>query len=285
MTKQISVEHTNSEPVQNSESSIQTPSEKATPAESQFSEPQTTSSPDNDLATREASFGEVWKYAIPLIISQASMSLLGLVDTYFMGKIGPEAQAAVGFGAPSVFGLLSLFFGLFSGLTTFVSQYYGAKRHKDCGKMLWHMLYLAIGLGVICTLVMDPITYRLLVVMGTNAEVFDGTYDYMHIRMLVCPIMFMAFTFLSFLRGIGDMKTPAIVSIITVFINIPLTYIFAFGMGPIPAYGVAGAALGTILSQVVEMMLYGAVGLNRKHAALFGTRQPVNLFRSAPQEA
>lgn len=229
----------------------------------------------DDLSTREASFGEVWKFAIPLIISQASISLLGLVDTYFMGMIGPEAQAAVGFGGPSVFGLLSLFFGLFSGLTTFVSQYYGAKRYKDCGKMLWQMLYLALGIGILCAVFMNPIVYQLLVAMGTNPDIFEGTYDYMRIRMLVCPVMFIAFTFLSFLRGIGDMKTPAIVSIITVLINIPLTYVFAFGYGCIPAYGVAGAAIGTILSQGIEMLLYAGVVLNRKNAAQFGTRHPV----------
>ena len=278
MTTSSSVEHSDSDIAQNSESSREMSTEDVSQCQSTTSEKPATTAANNDLATREASFGEVWRYAIPLIISQASMSLLGLVDTFFMGKIGPEAQAAVGFGGPSVFGLLSLFFGLFSGLTTFVSQYYGAKRHKDCGKMLWHMLYLAIGLGILCTLIMDPIVYHLLVAMGTNAEVFDGTYDYMRIRMYVCPVMFMAFTFLSFLRGIGDMKTPAIVSIITVFINIPLTYVFAFGFGPIPAYGVAGAAIGTILSQVFEMLLYGAVVLNRKNAAQFATRHPVNLF-------
>ncbi|MBQ1265181.1 MAG: MATE family efflux transporter [Proteobacteria bacterium] len=234
---------------------------------------------EDDLSTREASFGEVWKFSIPLIISQASMSLLGLVDTFFMGMIGPEAQSAVGFGGPSVFAILSLFFGLFSGLTTFVSQYFGAKRHKDCGKMLWQMLYLALGIGLLCTLSIAPLVHWLLVVMGTNAEIFDGTYAYMHIRMLVCPIMFTAFTLLSFLRGIGDMKTPAIVSIITVLINIPLTYVFAFGFGPIPAYGVAGAAIGTVISQGIEMLLYASVVFNRKNAEQFGTRKPVLFFR------
>ena len=64
---------------------------------------------EEDLSTREASIGEVWKLALPIIISQASMGLLGLVDTFFMGWIGSGAQAAVGFGTPASFSILSLF--------------------------------------------------------------------------------------------------------------------------------------------------------------------------------
>ena len=230
---------------------------------------------EEDLSTRKASVGEVWKVAIPIIISQASMGLLGLVDTYFMGWIGPDAQAAVGFGTPTTFSILSLFFGLFSGLTTFVGQYFGAKRYSDCGKMLWHTLYLAAVLGIFCAIFINPLIYRLLLAMGTNPEIFDMTYDYLKIRMWVCPIMFISFSLLSFLRGIGDMKTPAVVSCLIVLLNIPLTYVFAFGLGPIPAFGVAGAAIGTVIAQFVEMVAYGIVVFNRQNASKFITRKMV----------
>ncbi len=229
----------------------------------------------DDLSTRHASPREVWKLALPIIISQASMSLLGLGDMFFMGWIGPEAQAAVGFGGPSSFAILSLFFGLFSGLTTFVSQYFGAKRHLDCGKMLWHMMYLAVGIGILCAIFVNPLVHQMLCWMGTNPEVFDYTYDYMKIRMWVCPVMFVSFALLSFLRGIGDMKTPAIVSCITVLANLPLTYIFAFGLGPIPAFGVAGAAIGTVMSQGIEMALYAGAVYKRQNALKYATRKPV----------
>lgn len=230
-------------------------------------------SPERDLSTRHASVREVWKLAWPIIISQASMSLLALVDMYFMGWIGPEAQAAVGFGGPAIFSILSLFFGLFSGLTTFVSQYFGAKRYADCGKMLYHMLYLAVGIGVLCAVFINPFVEFLLVQTGTNPEIFDSAMAYVSVRMWVCPIMFVAFTLISFLRGIGDMKTPAIVSSLIVLANIPLTYIFAFGLGPIPAFGVAGAAIGTVISQGIEVLMYGCVVFGRKNAPKYMTRK------------
>lgn len=225
-----------------------------------------------DLSVRKASMKEVIFLAMPIIISMISMSVLGLVDTFFMGLIGPEAQAAVGFGAPSTFSVLSLFFGMFSGLTTFVSQYFGAKRYSDCGVMLWHVLYLALGFGVLSAIFLNPFLWWLLNVMQVNPEFLQETFDYMKVRMYAAPWVFVSYTLLSFLRGIGDMKTPAYVSLVAIIANVPLTYIFAFGFGPIPAYGVVGAAIGTVISQSIEALLYACAVFGAKNNRMFATR-------------
>ncbi|MBQ9242350.1 MAG: MATE family efflux transporter [Proteobacteria bacterium] len=225
-----------------------------------------------DLSVRKASMKEVIFLAMPIIISMISMSVLGLIDTFFMGLIGPEAQAAVGFGAPSTFSVLSLFFGMFSGLTTFVSQYFGAKRYSECGVMLWHVLYLALGFGVLSAIFLNPFLWWLLNVMQVNPDFLQETFDYMKVRMFAAPWVFVSYTLLSFLRGIGDMKTPAYVSLIAIIANVPLTYIFAFGFGPVPAYGVAGAAIGTVISQGIEAMLYAWAVFGAKNNRMFATR-------------
>ncbi|GEM_PF-964322 len=226
----------------------------------------------NELSTRKASMGEVWRLAFPIIISMASMSLLGLVDTLFMRWVGPEAQAAVGIGSPSVFSICSIFLGMISGLTTFVSQYYGAKRMSECGRILWHVLFMAGIFGILSAFCLSPLVYWLLQLMGTNPDIFDGVYGYMNIRIYACPWTFISYALLSFLRGIGDMKTPALVSFFVVLINIPLTYIFTFGLGPIPAYGIQGAAIGTIIAQAFEMLMYLFTVIGKKNAELFSTR-------------
>lgn len=227
----------------------------------------------NDLSTRKASFGEVWHLAFPIILSMASLSLLGLVDTLFMRWVGPEAQAAVGIGSPNVFAVCSIFLGMISGLTTFVSQFFGAKRQSECGRMLWHVIWIALILGILSAFILPPIVHALLIFMNTNPDIFDGVYNYMRFRIYAAPWAFVSYALISFLRGIGDMKTPAIVSFIVVFINIPLTYVFTFGFGSIPAFGVVGAAIGTIISQAIEMLLYLRVVFGKKNAEQFNTRQ------------
>lgn len=227
----------------------------------------------NDMSTRPARVSEVIKLAAPIILSMVSMSLLGVVDTLFMRWVGSDAQAAIGLGAPLSFSVLSFFFGTLAGVTTFVSQYYGAKRHKESGNLLMHATWVALFFGVFTMFVVVPLVWELLVAMGTNAEIIDGAFSYLRIRLLAAPIVFVSFAYVSFLRGIGDMKTPAIVALIMVLANVPLTYIFTFGLGPIPAYGVAGAAIGTILSQAIELACYMLIVLNRKHHQQYNTRQ------------
>ena len=225
-----------------------------------------------DLSTRQASVGEVFRMALPIILSMLSMSLLGLVDTYFMGWIGPNAQAAVGLGGPSIFSIFSLCFGLISGLTTFVSQYYGAKKYNACGDILWHTIFLAFITGLLSLLLLVPL-WDLLGFIGINPAFIHETYDYVRIRLMAAPYLFVSYALLSYLRGLGDMKTPAIVSAITVSINVPLTYVFTFGLWNIPAFGVAGAAIGTVIAQGVELCLYAFVVFGQKNHRLCQTRQ------------
>lgn len=227
------------------------------------------------LSTRKASIGEVVKLSLPVIVSMGSLSVLGLVDTLFMGWIGPAAQAGVGLGSPIVFNLLAFFFGLWTGLSTFVSQLFGAGKHKKCGKYLWHVLYMAIVAGLFVSFVLTPFIPNILQFMGANPEILEPAAEYIQIRLYASPWVFLMFTCVSFLRGIGDMKTPAIIGIIAVFINIPFTYVLTFGFGPIPAYGVAGAAYGTVIAQVVECLLYFGTVLNSRNAQIFGTRNLV----------
>lgn len=229
-------------------------------------------SSNGDLSKRQASMKEVIRLSAPVILSMISMSLLGLVDTFFMRWVGPAAQAAIGLGAPTTFSISTLFLGTLSGLTTFTAQYYGAKRYHDCGKLLFHITLLAFVFGVITALAITPLAWKLLCVMNVNPEIIHQTFDYMQVRLWAAPIWMTSFALLSFLRGIGNMKIPAIVSLITVLSNVPLTYIFTFGFGPVPAYGVVGAAIGTILSQVIELIIFTAVIYGKTNHSAFHTR-------------
>ena len=168
---------------------------------------------ESDLASRKASMREVLHLAAPIILSMMSMSVLGMVDTLFMRWVGPAAQAAVGIAAPSSFALTAFFLGIISGLTTFVSQYFGAKRHGEIGQMLWHSLYIAIALSILAILIIIPLIRPLLVCMQTNPDILDDTVGYIRVRIASVPWVFVGFALLSYLRGLGNMKTPAIVSI------------------------------------------------------------------------
>ncbi|MCL2326739.1 MAG: MATE family efflux transporter, partial [Proteobacteria bacterium] len=139
-----------------------------------------------------------------------------------------------------------------------------------------HALYLAVMTGVLINFILRPFLPTILDLVNTNPQIVQPVLEYMDVRLMASPWVFVSFGLVSFLRGLGDMKTPAIVSIVIILINVPLTYAFVFGFGPIPAMGVKGAAISTIIAQGIECLMYFAVVLNRKNHAKYKTRRLVH---------
>ncbi|MFA5624523.1 MAG: MATE family efflux transporter [Bradymonadales bacterium] len=225
------------------------------------------------MSSRKITLGEVMRLSYPIIISMASISLMGITDALFMGWIGPREQGAVGLGGPIVFSLLSIFYGTWSGVTTFVAQAVGAKQYKLAGKILWHAIALTIPCLPIVFLGINPLTEFMLDFFGTNPEIMPHAKEYMKIRLFAASYLFAGFVGLSFLRGIADMRSPAIITFIALLANVPLTYVMSFGYGPIKAMGVSGAAYATIIAQGIETLLYFAVIWGPKNAKHYFTRK------------
>ena len=229
---------------------------------------------------KTASLRQVIRLAIPVIVSMSSMAVMGLVDTFFMGMLGSTAQAAVGLGAPLIFSVLSLFLGTWAGLTTFVAQCYGAKEYLKGSQMMWHVFLLAIVCIGIVELCVVPAIPWIFGIAGANPDIIPDALDYTNVRLHGAIFVFSAFILTAFLRGIGDMRTTAIVTCVGVAFNALVTYLFAFGAGPVPAMGVTGAALGTVVAEALETLLYALVVFGRKNNALLETRK-IPRFRMA----
>lgn len=225
----------------------------------------------------KASLKDVLLLSYPIIISMASFSLMGLTDTLFMGWLGPTQQGAVGLGSPLAFSLISLFYGTWTGVSTFVAQAVGAKKNSYASLFMWHAALLTIPCIPVVLFLITPFAEYVLKVVNTNPEVLPQATAYLKIRLYTAPFLFVGSVALSFLRGIGDMKSPAIITFIALLTNVPFTYVLSFGAGPIPAMGVEGAALGSVIAQVVETALYIYVVLRQKNHTLYNTRTIPNL--------
>ena len=97
-------------------------------------------------------FRPVWLLAYPIIVTNMSETLLGVVDTYMVGQLGIIEIGAVGLGASFAWLFYLPLGGLAIGINTFVAQSYGAGKLKDCGYMTWQGLYIALISGVIILL-------------------------------------------------------------------------------------------------------------------------------------
>lgn len=218
-------------------------------------------------------FGEVWRLAYPIVITMASASLMGVVDTLFMGRVGTPQQGAVGLGAVVSWTCMSLFNGTITSTNTFVAQFYGAKNYGEIGRVVWQAFYFALAGYAVVAAGLIPHTDALLGAVGSSAEVTGYAVAYMDIRLGGAVFVFVNFCLVGFLRGVGDTRTPMKVVLGTNVLNVALTWALVFGELGLPALGVRGAAAGTVASQAVATVIYLILFFRRTYTR-YGSRGP-----------
>lgn len=212
---------------------------------------------------------QVLAMAAPLIVSFISFSLMSVVDSLIMGRVGTPEQGAVGLGALLAFGVAAIFTGTLTVINTFVAQDFGAGRASDTARHVHAGLILA-PLFSIAIWSLLPVLPGLVRLMGTSADVAPLVRLYLSIRLLGAPFLFANFAITSFLRGLGDMRTPMFVTLIANVLNAVFSIPLVFGWFGLPALGIAGAALGSVLAMVCETAMYLAIffgpALHRQYA-------------------
>ncbi|MDJ0848492.1 MAG: MATE family efflux transporter [Myxococcota bacterium] len=194
------------------------------------------------------SLREVWILAYPVVLTQLSATLMGVIDSAMVGRLGPAELAAVGFGSIWLWTLFSLFYGTASAVQTFVAQYDGAGEAERCGAWAWRGFWVVVPAAALAAAILLPSLDGLLARLGTSAELQRLAADYASAR-LPGEVGFAAWmVFNSFFRGIGDTRTPMVVTICVNVLNAALDYGLIFGAFGLPAMGVTGAATATAIA-------------------------------------
>ena len=161
------------------------------------------------------------------------------------------ASAAVSVCFPLIFILLAFGFGLSIAASIFVAQYAGARKHA----MVNHVSAQTLLMIVVVSLVLSCAGYisspYVLHLIGVGEDIFTDTNRYLQISYIGMIFSYGFVVFQSILRGIGEVRYPLYVITLTVLLNAVLDPLFIFGWGPVPGYGVAGAAYSTIATQFI----------------------------------
>ncbi|MFC3852593.1 MATE family efflux transporter [Salinispirillum marinum] len=207
-----------------------------------------------NLLSRRPLVREVWGLAIPVAIQSALVSALGMADVLMVSHLGSEAVAAVGLGSKINFVFILLMAALGTGCSILVAQYWGAGRQDR----VRHTLALSILAG---TLFMLPLTLLVilnadqLIMLGTdNSQVIMQGSSYLTITAFTLWLTQIVIIYEAALRATGDSKTPLYYATFTIGLNIILNvWLINGGLG-VPAMGVAGAALATLLARMAQVM-------------------------------
>lgn len=205
--------------------------------------------------------------AFPILVQSLLNNSLSFVDTLMIGQLGETAIAAVAL-ANQVFFLISLlFFGVASGTSIFLSQYWGAKDTRYIQKIMALSITFVAFFASIFALLSLFIPEAIMHIFTREAEVVSGGVSYQ--KIVAVSYIFGAITqiFSTALRVTGHAKTPLKIALLALSLNAIGNYFLIFGIGPFPVMGIAGAALATTLSRLVEVVLLFIV-VYRKHPHL-----------------
>lgn len=195
-------------------------------------------------------FRLVWKIAWPIILTNMLHVLVGIVDFKMVGTLGIESIAAVGMSRQVMMFLMIIMIAISGGSSVLVAHAYGAKDQQKVSRtasrsvtfMVLTAIFIITPTGLLLS---EPI----LIMLGAKTQVINLGYSYLRILFWGSVFHMLNFITTGILLGVGKTKVSLNLLIITNSLNIVFNYIFIFGVGPFPAMGVAGAALGTALAR------------------------------------
>lgn len=189
--------------------------------------------------------------SIPVMLSLMVEPLAGVVDTAFVERLGAEQAAALGAATAVLSSLLWVFNFLGIGTQTQVAQSWGADEIASERQAVSLALVVALALGSVVGGVVWLASDALAAWMSPDALVREATAVYLRIRALGAPGALVLLAGFGALRGRTNMATPLRIAIGASAVNVVLDAILIFGVGPIPALGIAGAAWATVASQIL----------------------------------
>ncbi len=193
--------------------------------------------------------------AVPIVMANILQSGYQITDAFWVGRLGGAAVAAVSLSFPVMFLMFAIGGGLSIAGSTLIAQYVGARNDR----MVGHVAGQTLLMVVLVSLILGTIGYftapSLLRLMGVAPDVYPGALGFMRVSFVGLVFNFTFFVFQAIMRGIGRATLPVYIVAGTVCLNFALDPLLIFGWGPIPGYGVMGAALATLGTQSIAAIL------------------------------
>lgn len=204
----------------------------------------------------------VMAIVMPIIVQNAITNFVSLLDNIMVGQVGTEQMSGVAIANQLLFVFNMCVFGGVAGAGIFAAQFYGAGNHEGVRDCFRYKIFLCIGLVVIAMIVLLSSGEALILKYlndASNTGKVDVTLqyglDYMHIMLWGLVPFAITQAYAGTLRETGETALPMRAGIIAVFVNLVFNYILIYGHLGAPAMGVKGAALATVISRFVELII------------------------------
>jgi putative MATE family efflux protein len=204
-------------------------------------------------------FNKMLKIALPVMLQNFIASLLNMIDTVMVGRLGETEIAAVGIANQYFFFYMMFLIGLCAGCSVFISQFWGKRDVKNIKRIL--------GIGLVSTIIISFVFMilgflnpgKVIALFNNDPMVIDLGAKYLRIVLVSYLFIGITFVYNFSLRSIGKATLPMLISAVALICNVFLNYVLIFGNFGAPALGVEGAALATVIARALEMSILVAV--------------------------
>ena len=203
--------------------------------------------------------GTLLRLTMPMIVAMGAMMGFNIVDTFFIGQLGTEQLAAMGFTIAVVMAVNSINMGIGVGTTAVVSRVIGQGNQDEARRLTMDAVLLGIVVSLVIVVLGMLTIEPLFVAMGAEGRVLEYVREYMVIWYAGLPLLVMPQIGNSGIRATGDTKTPAKIMITAMLFNAVLDPLYMFGIGPFPELGLQGAAYATVTTYGVALVLSAMV--------------------------
>jgi MATE family multidrug resistance protein len=203
--------------------------------------------------------------ALPMVVSQASDSIMMFVDRVFLSRVGELHLAASMAGGLTMFMLSSFFVGTVGYVTAIVAQYYGAKRYELCGEATFQSILIALVCYPVL-LGLSPLVRYFFVLAGHAPQQIELGYLYFQTLIFGSVFLILRYALAGFFLGVGRTTVVMLANLAGMLVNIPVNYVLIFGKLGFPEMGLQGAAIGTIAGNATIfaiLLLFYLRGANR----------------------
>ncbi len=211
--------------------------------------------------------------ALPMVISQASDTVMLFVDRLMVSRLGELHLAAAMSGGLTQFTVSSFFIGLVGYVNAVVAQYRGAGRPERCAPAAFQAFLLSLAAYPLL-LLLTPFVRHFYVFAGHGPEQIALEYLYFRTLMYGSVLFVARAAFTGFFLGIGRTRTVMAANIAGMFVNLPANYLLIYGKFGFPALGIRGAAIGTVIGAAATILILAASYLRPAMRRRYGTHRP-----------
>ena len=216
----------------------------------------------------------IWQLAYPILISLFMEQMIGMTDTAFLGRVGEVELGASAIAGVYYMVIFIVGFGFSLGAQIIIGRRNGEGQYSGTGKIFWHGLYFLLGFAAMMIVLSETLSPWLMSKIVSSEHILDAALTYVRWRVLGLFFAWTTAMFRAFYIGTMQTKTLTLNSIVMVLSNVVFNWILIFGNLGFPALGIAGAAIGSTLAELVSLVFFLVYTATKTDTGKFGLDRP-----------